>query len=671
MIRQAFRSLARARGFTGIAIAIVAVGIAVNTIVFSAIDAVLLRPLPFRDESRLFILGKSNPRRAIREGPFSYPSFVELQARDRMFDGLAALTRESFNWSRPDRPEQLPGARVSASFFDVLALDVAVGRRFVASDDVPGGLPSVVLGRGFWMREFNGSPRVLGTSLLLNGGPHRIVGAIGIELPPPFDGVDVWSTRVDEITGFTPPLIRGGLGYLTAVGRLRSDVSRRQAQAEVDTIARGYAQANPTNTDADPDASLALVPLRERAAADFRAPLVVLTAAVAVVLLIACANVANLVLVRGTARANEAAIRVALGASRVHLLRWMMSETVLLALAGGALGVLLAFWGIAAVGTALGRLPRSAAIAVDVHVLLFSSAATLMTMLLFGLVPSFLLVRRSTVDALRGAGRVSSPSRRSVGRALVVVEMALSLILLVAAALLLQSFARLTRVHVGFNAGGLVTMRLSLPTPKYSEPAAMRSLADRLVNRLNAAAGVGAAAVAASVPPDVTTMAPYIQGDAPLVGIGERPVGQWTAISPSYFATLGVSLLSGRPLSERDDERAPLVVVVSKGLADRAWPGQSAIGKKLLVGRFPGFADVVGVVGDVKNAGLMAAPLPEMYTPYAQRPWPSFGLVVRTERGLQIVNQVRTVLAEIDPDLRSRGSRPSTPHSRIRSRRRA
>ncbi len=651
MMRQACRSLARARGFTGIAIAIVAVGIAVNTIVFSAVDAVLLRPLPFRNESRLFVLGKSNPKRSIREGPFSYPSFVELQARDRMFDGLAALTRESFNWSRPDRPEQLPGARVSASFFDVLALDVAAGRRFVAADDVHGGPVVVVLGRSFWMREFHGTPRVVETTLMLNGGPHRVVGAIGIDLPPPFDGVDVWSTRVDEITGFTPPLIRGGLGYLTAIGRLRPDVSRSQAQAEVDTIARGYARAHPTNTDADPDASLALVPMRERAAAGFRAPLVVLMAAVAVVLLIACANLANLVLVRGTARASEAAIRVALGASRADLFRWTMSETVLLAVAGGALGVLLAVWGVAAVGTALATLPRSAEIAVDSRVLMFSSAATLVTMLLFGLVPSSILVRRSTVDQLRGAGKMSSPPRRGVGRALVVVEIALSLILLVAAALLLQSFVRLTRVHVGFHADGLVTMRLSLPTPKYSEPATMRAFADRLVNRLNATAGVGGAALAASVPPDVTTMAPYIQGDAPLVGIGERPVGQWTAITPSYFATMGIPLLSGRVLSARDDERAPLAVVISKGLADRTWPGQSAIGKKLLVGRFPGFADVVGVVGDVKNAGLMAAPLPEMYTPYAQRPWPSFGLVVRSGGGLQIVSQVRAALAEIDPDL--------------------
>jgi len=650
MMRQALRSLLRSRAFTILSIAIVAVGIAINTVVFSVVDAVLLRPLPFRQEAALFTLSKSNPKRSIREGPFSYPAFVELRERDRMFDGLAAITRESFNWSRPERPEQLPGARVSASFFDVLGLDVAAGRRFVSSDDAPGGPAVVVLGRRFWLREFNGNPRVVDLTLKLNGIPHTVVGAAGIDLPPPFDGVDIWTTRVDEISGFAPSLIHGGFGYLTAIGRLRPSTTRGEAQAELDTISRGYARANPTNTDADSDASLAMTPLRQRSAANVRAPLLVLMAAVALVLLIACANLASLVLLRGTSRATEAAIRVALGASRSDLLCWLISETAVLAIGGGALGVLLALWGISAAATALTSLPRSAAIAIDMRVLLFSAAATLVTLLLFGLVPSSILVRRSTIDQLR-AGRISSPPRPTVGRALVVVEVALSLMLLVAASLLLQSVVRLTRVPIGFNADGLVTMRLSLPTPKYLDPATMRSFASRLIDRLNASAGIDGAALAASVPPEVTTMAPYIQGDAPRVGIGERPVGQWTAITPSYFATMGIPVLAGRPLAETDDEHAPLAVVVSRGLADRAWPGQSAIGKKLLVGRFPGFADVIGVVGDVKNAGPSAAPFPEMYTPYAQRPWPSFGLAVRSAAGLQIVNEVRAAVASLDPDL--------------------
>jgi predicted permease len=500
------------------------------------------------------------------------------------------------------------------------------------------------------MREFDGNPRVVDLTLKLNGVPHTVVGAAGIDLPPPFDGVDIWTTRVDEITGFAPSLIRGGLGYLTAIGRLRTDVTRGEAQAELDTISRGYARANPTNTDADADASLEMTPLRQRSAADVRSPLLVLMAAVALVLLIACANLASLVLLRGTSRATEAAIRVALGASRADLLRWLISETAVLALGGGTLGVLLALWGISAAATAFTALPRSASIAVDMRVLLFSAAATLVTLLLFGLVPSSILVRRSTVDRLR-AGRISSPPRPSVGRALVVVEIALSLMLLVAASLLLQSVVRLMHVPVGFSADGLVTMRVSLPTPKYLDPAAMRAFASRLVGRLDATVGISGAALAAAVPPDVTTMAPYIQSDVPFVGIGERPVGQWTAITPSYFSTMGIQVLAGRPLAETDDEHAPLAVVVSRGLANRAWPGQSAIGKKLLVGRFPGFADVVGVVADVKNAGPMAAPLPEMYTPYAQRPWPSFGLVVRSAAGLQVVNQVRAAVASIDPDL--------------------
>jgi predicted permease len=651
MIRQAFRSLRRAPGFAVVALTIVAIAIAANTIVFSAVDAVLLRPLPYRYADRLFTLSKSNPKRGTRDGPFSHPAFVELVTRDRMFDGLAALTRESFNWSRPDRPEQLPGARVSAAFFDVLGLDVAVGRRFVSADDEAGSPAVIIIGRRLWLQQFGASPRSVGTALTLNGSPHTIIGVLASDLPPPFERVDVWSTRVDLISGFAPGLIHGGLGYLTAVGRLRSDVSRSEAQAEVDTISRGYAQANPTNTDADPEASLALTPLRDRSDAGFRAPLLVLMAVVGVVLLIACANLAGLFLVRGTVRANEAAIRLALGASGPDLLRWMLSEAVLLALAGGVAGVLLAAWGIAAVATLLQSLPRSAEIGIDSRVLLFSGSATMVTVLLFGLAPSAVLLRRSTVDVLRGVNRVAASSRLVGGRSLVAVEIALSLVLLVAAALLLESFVGLTRVRVGFNAADLVTMRVSLPTPKYADATTMRAFADRAIGDLSVAPGISAAALAASVPPEVTTMAPYIQGDIPVVGIGERPVGQWTAITPSYFSTMGIPLLAGRPLTAGDNDGAPLVVVVNQTLADRAWPGQSAIGKKLLVGRFPGFADVVGVVGDVKNAGLAAASLPEMYTPFAQRPWPAFSLVVRSRQGLAVVNQVRAALAKIDPDL--------------------
>src|SRR3954452_19184833 len=263
-MRYALRSLLKAREFTLVAVAIIAIGIGANTAVFSIVDAAMLRPLPFKDPSRLFILAASNPKRAIVDGPFSYPSFVELSTRDSMLAGVAAIANERFNATDGDRPEQLPGARVSAGFFDVLGVHAVIGRTFTATEDKTGAPVVAVIGRAYWTRRFGGKPAAIGATLTLNGAPHTIVGALGIDLPPPFDDVDVWAPRVDEITGFPRNLITGGLGYLTAVARIAPGVRIEQAQSEIDAIAHGYARANPTNTDADPYASLRLVPIRDR-----------------------------------------------------------------------------------------------------------------------------------------------------------------------------------------------------------------------------------------------------------------------------------------------------------------------------------------------------------------------------------------------------------------------
>ena len=650
---HALRSLLKAREFSLVSIAIVAIGIGANTAVFSIVDAVLLRPLPFSDPSRLYVLAGVNAKRGIDGASFSYPSFVELGTRDRMLAGLAAVTSERFNAIDGERPEQLAGARVSGSFFDVLGVNAAIGRTFIAAEDRGGGPNVAVIGRRYWRRRFAHAANAVGATLTLNGAPYTVVGALGIDLPPPFDDVDVWATRVDELSGFSKTLIAGGLGYLTAVARLGEGVRVEQAQAEIDAIAQAYARANPTNSDADPDASLRLVPIRERTAGNSKPLLFTLMGAVGLVLLIACANVANLLLVRATARSHEAAVRLALGASRWDLTRWWCSESVLIALAGGLAGVLIAVWSVDLAASALAGLPRGNEIAVNGRVLAFSLLVSLAAGMAFGLVPSALVTRQSPVDALKGGARGSTAARHGAGSALVVAEIALSLMLLVGAGLLLQSFVRLTRVPVGFRPEGLLTLRLSLPTSAYADAAAMRSFMARLIARLETTPGVARAAATMALPPAITTMAPYIAADQPMVAIGERPVAQWSAVTPDYFATLGIPMLSGRPFTASDNEQSPLVVIVSQGLARRVWPSATPIGKRLLVGRFPGFAEVVGVAGDVKNNGLARDPVHATYTPYPQRPWPAMQFAVRSAGGdpMALAGSVRAALREVDRDL--------------------
>ena len=285
--------------------------------------------------------------------------------------------------------------------------------------------------------------------------------------------------------------------------------------------------------------------------------------------------------------------------------------------------------------------------------LAFSLAVSVAAGLVFGLIPSSVVARQSPVDALKGGGRGAVSSRRGPRNALVVTEVALSLTLLVGAGLLLQSFERLARVPVGFKADGLLAFRVSLPTSTYADPAQMRAFLSRLMPALEAAPGVVHAGASMALPPAITTMAPYVTADQPLVAIGERPLGQWSAITPGYFATMGIPIVAGRAIAEGDNERSPLVVVISRGLARRAWPNVSPIGRKILVGRFPGFAEVVGVAGDVKNNGLAREPMAEMYTPYPQRPWPAMQFAVRSAGGdpLALVNAVRAAVYAVDREL--------------------
>jgi putative ABC transport system permease protein len=651
-MRHAVRSLLKARAFAGIAVATLAIGIGSTTAVFSIVDAVLLRPLPFKDAARLVVLSRVNVKRGVTDAPFSYAAYQEVSSRARSYESISALASDQFNMTGIEHAEELPGARVSASFFDVIGVSPAAGRSFSAQDDTPGGPAVVVLGRRFWARRFGADPRVVGNTLILNGAPHLVVGALGIDLPPPFADVDIWTTRPEAVSGFSPALVASGLGYLTAVARIAPRVGPEHAQAELDTITSDYARANPANTDADPDSTMRPVPVRERGVGSMRAPLLLLTAAVGLVLLVACANFANLLFVRATARSQEAALRLALGASQWDLSRWLCAESLVLALTGGFAGVVAARWAVSLASGSLAGLLRGSEVAVDGRVLIVSLAVSIAAGLLVGLAPLRRATTQPPIAALRAGSRGSTRHRGGAAAVLVVGEVAMSLVLLVVAGLLLQSLAGVLTTPVGFRSDGLLTTRVSLPTSRYADPAALRSFMNRLMVRLQATPGVVSASASMDLPPNPTIMAPFQPGDRPQVAIGKRPVGVWSGVTPGYFATMGIPLLKGRGFTDADTESTRTVVVVSADLAQRLWPNESPLGKTLLVGRRTDFAEVVGVVGDVRNAGQGVAPMPEMYTPYAQRPWSSMGLVVRAANGegLALVNGVRAAVSAIDPD---------------------
>jgi len=653
-MRQAIRSLWKAKTFSAVAVATIALGVGANTAVFSVVDAVLLRPLPFRNADRVVTLTQANPKRDMRDATISFASFSELAARERLFERLSAYTYDTFNLTGGDAtPEQLPGVRVTASFFDLLGVPMAVGPGFGEADDRPGQQATVVLSRRFWSRRFATKSEAIGSTLTLNGIPHVIVGALGVEMPPPFADADVWATHIEAMNGFSRQQIAAGLGYLWAIARLPPGMRIEQVQPEVDAIVRGYARTHATNPDADPEAGVRILPIRERTIGASRPPLLMLTAAVGLVLLVACANVASLLLVRATARAHETAVRAALGADRTHLLKWLGAETAVLAAAGGGLGTILALWLVDLASAALRDLPRGSDVQVNATVLAFSLGTTLTAGLLFGLAPALRAARQSPADALRAGGRGASPHQGRLGAGLVVFEVALSLTLLIGSGLLLRSFAGLVRVPVGFRPDGLVAMHISLPTTKYGDPQSLRAFMTRLEPALDAIPGVAGAAASMSLPPVVTVVAPYQLADGPQRPIAQRPFAAWTGVTPSYFKAMAIPLVEGRAFTAADHDRAPLVAVISETLARLAWPNEPAIGKRMLIGRFPGFAEVVGVVGDVKNSGLAQPPQPQAYTPYAQRPWPTMAIVVRAAAGdpLALVNSVRGAVWSIDRDM--------------------
>ena len=616
-LRYGFRMLAKNPGFTAVAVLTLALGIGANTAIFSVVNAVLLRPLPFRDSSALCLLTERKPTIPIL-GP-SYLNFQDWRAQTRSFQDLAAARSTTFTLSGTGQPERVPGQMASASLFPLLGVSAIQGHTFQPSEDRAGGPPVALISYGFWRTHFGGAPDTIGRTITLDNQPYNIVGI----LPPKFQLVqpadvllpfDPWAKKLPDDRSWHPGII--------AVGRLKNGVSIEKARAEMDTIAKRLAEAYPIH---DTGVGINVNRVQDQLVQNVRPVLLVLLGAVLLVLLIACANIANLLLARATSRRREIAVRSAIGAGRARLLAQLLTESVLLAFLGGLAGVALAWAAISPLVRLAGdSLPNLGPVGIDYRVLLFICAAVLLAGILFGIGPAMHTSRLDLRAALNEGSRGSTigSGQKNLRSLLVVIEIALAIVLLVGAGLLPRSFDRLQRVEPGFRASNLLVADVPLSPQAYNSSPARMDFFDRLLDRSRALPGVTAAGAAMFLPVSGGGSRLYfnIQGRPPKTPqdyliIGFRPV------SPHYLETLGIPLLGGRFLSDSDNEQAPDAVVVNQTLAHQYFPNESPLGRRLQVGALPDndtpWMEIVGVVGDVKQNLATEAPA-EVFLTYRQ-----------------------------------------------------
>ncbi|MEE9577089.1 MAG: ABC transporter permease [Gemmatimonadota bacterium] len=651
-MRYALRALLRNPGFAAVAVVTIALGIGVNTAIFSVVNAVVLQPLPFPEPDRLVTVWEDLERRGGPQQEWTGRStFADWREYNATFEGMAAVTGWAPNLTGADRPERLNGALVSPRYFSVLGVEPAAGRGFLAEEEAPGNAQVVVLSHELWQRRFGGDPDVLGSSLKLSGESRTVVGI----LPPGFRGPIVSGAELWSPLPIDPAMDDRGNYYLRVIGRLASAASIDAAAADMDRVAAGIAEANPIDYR---DVGVVLVPLRETVAGSVRTPLLVLLGAVGLILLIACANVANLLLARASVRERELAVRGALGAGPLRLARQLLTESVVLALAGGLLGVLLGVWGTALlVRFAPAGLPRASEIGIHPDVLVFALGASVLTGLLFGMAPALSLPRGRFGSALREGGRGSSSAAGSRLRSgLVVVQLALGMSVLTAAGLLLRSFAELRGVDPGFRVENTLSGRLIFPSARYEEAGEVAAIVEQLEESLGAVPGVASVGAVTVLPLSglVTDISFGIEARMPEPG--DEPAADARRATPGFFETMGVPLLEGRVFEAGDRADALPVVIISESLAEKHFRGESPIGARIKVGgvRNPEapWWTIVGVVGSVRSRALDRIPEPEIYLPVAQRPPRGLSFVVRAEGDPAALMQgFREAVWSVDADM--------------------
>ena len=651
-LRYAVRQLLRSPGFTLVAVLGLALGIGANVALFSVINSVFLRPLPYSDPERLVRLSSTSEAQNLTRVGFSYTRFLEVQQHQQVFSDLALSVGNAFTWTGRGDPEQLIGLQASAAMMPALGLQPLLGRNFSATEDRPGGEHVVLIDHALWQLRFNSDPGVLGQALTLDGAPYTIIGVLPEAASAfPLNPFRIWVPRPAEVAFLAPSQLNNGGYFFQAIARLRPGVSVQQAQEAVNVIAAGYRQANPANVDAPSQAEV--VPLLDDAVGAQRQSYLLLFAAVACVLLIACANIANLLLARFAARRKEIAARFALGASRVDVLRQLVTESVVLAMLGGVSGVLLARWALQAlVAFGADLIPRVLEIRLDPMALGFALIVTLITGVAIGLLPALQAAAVNVQETLKDASRGSTGGGQRLRAGLLVAEVSLSLVLLIAAGLLVTSFARLQRVQPGFQPEGVFTAQLALPPQRYSDDKLV-AFYEQFYQRLSALPGSTSAALTDRVPlTGNQSPAPVAVLGRPVPPMSERAQANRHLVSPRYFSTLGIPIRAGRDFDERDSARVPHVVIVNETFARKHFPGEDPVGRSLVTGMGQRESQIVGVVADVRSTGLNTPPEADYFLPALQRPETFTNILVRSGMGpAAMAPLVREALRTVDPDL--------------------
>lgn len=655
-LRFAIRQLLKSPGFSTLAILTLALGIGVNTAIFSLVNDLFLRGLPFSEPESIVRLYGEAKERNLDELPFSVPRYWHYRDGQTVFSATAADAGNGYILTGMGEPVQLFGANVTANYFEMLGVRPIRGRNFLPQEEMKADVAMVT--ENFWRNRLNSDPMVLGRSVTLNGVPTTIVGVIP-NMPLSWFGPnsEVFTVKPFELQGVTQERIMRGVSFMRVIGRLKPGVTMKQAQAAMPALQQGYKEQRPDT--ADNTWASVLVSANEDVTGDLRPAFLTLLAAVAAVLLIACSNVANLLLVRFTGRRREIALRMALGASRRGIVRLFVIESTLVSLLAGILGLCLALWTVSLAPKIAGNnIPLEAGVTLHWPVMFFTLALSLATGLIMGLYPAWQSSRADLIDGLKDGGRAVSGSagQQRIRRGLVAAQVGLSVVLLAGAAMLISSFMRLSGQDVGFRSEKVWVGAIGMPGAQYPDNAARNRFVERLLSELQSSPGIEAVAMAQSAPlTGNNTSSPYARADGTELPVNQRPLGLTQSVSPNYFKTMGIPMLAGRDFDERDRLDKPLVVILSRSTANKLFGTASPLGRQILFGTDNGTgspAEVVGIVGDVRSQRVAEVNEIEFYRPWAQRNFPFVVVTARTATKPEATaGIVRAALNRIDSAL--------------------